>query len=52
MIDLDELALQIRSMSTRTALYKVLKAELGARGWWKNRARWTPPKGKKIGEKK
>ena len=49
MIDLQELTFQIRSMSTRSALYKVLKAELGARGWWKNKARWKPPKGTKVG---
>lgn len=42
-IDLDELAKQIRSMGVRSQLYKVLKAELSERGWWKNKPRWTPP---------
>lgn len=50
-IDYDELAKQIRTMSVRTRLYKVLKTELGLRGWWKNKARWKPPKGRKIEKK-
>lgn len=42
MIDLDELRLAIRDMSVRTQLYKLLKEELSARGWWKNRKRGKP----------
>lgn len=38
----DSLARQIRTMSVRSELYKVLKAELSARGWWKNRPRGKP----------
>jgi hypothetical protein len=35
-IDLDLLAKEIRKMSVRSDLYKVLKRELLLRGWWKN----------------
>jgi hypothetical protein len=40
--DTDSLAQQIRTMSVRSNLYKMLKRELGARGWWKNRPRGKP----------
>lgn len=42
MIDLEELKREIRTMSVRTQLYKLLKTELSARGWWKNRRRGKP----------
>lgn len=42
MIDLDELRSEIRGMSVRSKLYKLLKEELSVRGWWKNRARGKP----------
>lgn len=38
----DSLARQIRTMSVRSSLYKTLKTELTARGWWKNRPRGKP----------
>lgn len=41
-LDLDLLARQIRTMSVRSELYKLLKQELGLRGWWKNRKRGKP----------
>lgn len=50
MIDLEELRQAIRIMNNRgnhTALYKLLKEELSARGWWKNRRRGRPTIGKK-----
>lgn len=40
--DIDSLAQQIRTMSVRSNLYKMLKVELKARGWWKNRPRGKP----------
>lgn len=45
MIDHNELANQIRTMSVRSQLYKTLKRELSARGYWKNRARGKHDKG-------
>jgi hypothetical protein len=39
MIDLEELARQIQEMNYTDPLYKVLKQELSARGWWKNKPR-------------
>lgn len=41
-LDLDLLAQQIRTMSLRSELYKLLKQELSLRGWWKNRKRGKP----------
>lgn len=38
-LDLNELAKQIRTMTRQKALYKVLKTELGAQGYWKNKSR-------------
>ena len=38
-LDLGALASEVQKMSVRSELYKVLKRELSARGWWKNRAR-------------
>ena len=40
-IELDRLRTEIRHMSVRSSLYKLLKEELSARGWWKNRDRGT-----------
>ena len=36
------MARAIRTMSVRSKLYKMLKAELSARAWWKKRRRWRP----------
>lgn len=44
-IDLEELARKIRTMSVRSQLYKTLKRELLARGYWKNRPRGIHHKG-------
>ena len=46
MIDHTELSHQIQTMSVRSQLYKTLKKELSARGYWKNRARGKAEKGK------
>lgn len=44
-MDLDSLARQIRTMSVRSQLYKTLKAELSALGYWKNKPRGKHDKG-------
>jgi protein associated with RNAse G/E len=46
MIDNDDLARHIRNMSVRSNLYKTLKRELTALGYWKNRSRGKYQKGK------
>ena len=51
MIDLDELAIAIQTMTRRQALYRVLKNELSARGYWKSLPRGNPEKGYKGMEK-
>ena len=43
-VSIDDLARQIRTMSVRSNLYRMLKTELSARGWWKNRPRGKPGK--------
>lgn len=46
MLDYEELKKQIRSMTYRTKIYKVLKDELSAQGHWKNKPRGKHDKGK------
>ena len=41
-IDLDRLAQEIRNMSVRSHLYKVLKSELSKKDYWKNKKRGKP----------
>ena len=48
-IDLDALRDEIRTMQRWSPLYKLLKQELGARGFWKNRKRGDPQKGYRKG---
>lgn len=43
-IDLEQLALEIRQLTRHHALYRLLRDELGKRGWWKMRARGNPKK--------
>lgn len=38
----DELRDEIRRMEPRSPLYRLLKQELSARGWWKLRKRGRP----------
>ena len=47
-IDLQELAQAIRAMKYRTPLYRVLKAELGRLGNWRNKPRGDPAKGYRM----
>lgn len=46
MIDLEELRQAIREMTRKQALYRVLKEELTAQGYWKARPRGNPSKGR------
>ena len=48
-MDIIELRLEIRSMTRRSGLYKALKEELSALGYWRNKARGNPSKGYKMG---
>ena len=50
-IDLEQLTKEIRIMNIRNKLYKLLKYELGKRGWWKNKKRGNPSKGYKVSRK-
>jgi hypothetical protein len=52
-MELDSLRAAIRSMTPRTQLFKVLKEELTALGYWRNKPRGNPAKGFKVmkGEK-
>lgn len=47
-IDLDELRGAIRGMRRGQPLYKVLKDELGRRGYWKNLPRGNPARGYEV----
>ena len=44
-IDLEQLRLEIRAMTRTHALYRVLRNELTARGFWRARPRGNPSKG-------
>ena len=48
MIDLKGLRAEIRVMTTRKRLFKVLKEELMGLGYWKNRPRGNPKGGFKT----
>jgi len=41
-LDLDALRLAIRAMTRKQALYRVLKEELSALGYWKQQRRGRP----------
>lgn len=41
-LTLECLRAQIRTMTGKSAMYKLLKEELVRRGWWKNRSRGLP----------
>lgn len=41
-IDLDQLTTEIRKLTVRRQLYKVLKRELSKLGYWKNQKRGKP----------
>jgi len=38
-MNIDQLRLEIRTMTRRSGLFKALKEELGALGYWKNKDR-------------
>ncbi len=52
MRDYKELVESIRIMTPRYKLFKVLKKELTARGYWKNHPRGNPKKGYAASHKK
>jgi len=45
---LDWLRMAIRKMTFRQEIYKVLREELSALGYWKNKPRGNPSKGYKA----
>lgn len=47
-IDLDQLRLEIRKLHRTHALYRVLRDELKALGFWRYHKRGNPAKGYKI----
>ena len=50
-VDLEQLAREIRTLNRNHKLYRLLKLELGNRGWWKNKERGNPQKGYRISRK-
>jgi hypothetical protein len=51
--ELDKIRLEIRKMTRKSGLFRVLKEELGALGYWKNRNRGiSADKMKEIGSEK
>lgn len=42
---IDSLRVEIRKMKPRTVLYKALREELTALGYWRNKVRGNPSKG-------
>ena len=46
MVDLEELRQEIRGLTRRKRLYKLLKEELTAQGYWKAKPRGNPTKAK------
>jgi hypothetical protein len=51
-LDYDRLRLEIQNMNRQKMLYKILKEELSALGFWKNRVRGNPKLGYKMRGKK
>lgn len=43
-----KLTIEIRQMTRDTKLFKLLKTELQAQGYWKNKARGNPQRGYKV----
>lgn len=48
MIDLNELRQELQSLNPRKKLFRVLKEELSALGYWRNKPRGNPKKGYQI----
>ena len=51
-VDLGQLRQEIMGLRRHQALYKVLKEELSALGYWKNRERGNPAEGYRKGVEK
>ena len=47
-IDLEQLRVEIRAMTRTHALYRVLRDELTARGFWRARPRGNPAKAYQV----
>lgn len=47
-IDLEQLRKEVQGMTRHNVLYRVLKEELGKRGYWKARARGDPKKAYRV----
>jgi hypothetical protein len=50
-ISLDRLREAVREMTPRSVLFRLLKTELSARGWWRNKPRGNPAKGYAASQK-
>jgi len=50
-VNLEQLRNEIRHMERWNQLYKVLKDELGKKGFWKNRPRGNPKKAYRVSHK-
>ena len=50
-MDIEALRIKIRAMNRQSMLYKALKEELGALGYWKNLPRGNPIKAKEASDK-
>ncbi len=48
MIDLEELKMAIRNMTRQKGIYKVLRDELTAKGYWRKLQRGNPSAGYKV----
>ena len=48
-INLEQLTKELHNLERHQQLYKVLKKELSALGYWKNRERGNPSKGFGVG---
>jgi len=51
-VDIEQLREGIRVMTRHHLLYRVLKEELSARGWWKNKERGNPQKAYRVSREK
>uniref|UniRef100_A0A6M3KFR3 Uncharacterized protein n=1 Tax=viral metagenome TaxID=1070528 RepID=A0A6M3KFR3_9ZZZZ len=51
MIDLEELRQEIKGLTRRKKLFQVLKTELSALGYWRNRPRGDSIKAKQASDK-
>ena len=48
LVDIEKLRQEIRSMTRKQVLYRVLRDELSALGYWKAKARGNPQEGYRL----